>query len=99
MKDRRPRLQGQVVDIIRTGEKRRDKEGDEWEKCIFIIELTGFSKRTPEMKLPETLQGAKVKIVRWCCYDWHYLKGVRATLTPKETERVLKGSLDLTEAK
>ena len=37
-----------------------------------------------------------VRVVRWCCLDWHYRTGVRATLTREETEAVLGGELDLT---
>jgi len=98
LKDKRRRLQGMVKEIIKTGEKKVDDEGNEWEKCIFIIELTGFSKRTPNEVLPQALKRAKVKVIRWCCFDWHYKVGVRATLTPEETERVLAGTLDLTVA-
>ncbi|HDI74378.1 MAG: hypothetical protein DRJ52_01220 [Thermoprotei archaeon] len=90
------KLQGIVVEIERTGEY-RERNGEKWEKCIFTVELIGFSKRTPHEKLPESLKGAKVKIIRWCCYDWHYKISARTTLTPKETERVLKGELDLTK--
>ncbi len=97
VKDTRPRLQGKVIEIVRTGHKKRDEEGNIWEKCIFVIELTGFSKRTPDKKIPNNLKGAKVKVIRWCCFDWHYKLGVRATLTPEETEKVLSGKLDLTK--
>lgn len=96
LKDRRRRLQGIVKEIIKTGEKKTDEEGNKWEKCIFVVELTGFSKRTPKEVLPEDLKGAKVKVVRWCCFDWHYKTNVRTTLTPEETEKVLSGTLDLT---
>ena len=41
------KLQGKVIDIERTGEFRTDKEGEKWERCIFNIEITNFSKRTP----------------------------------------------------
>lgn len=96
LKDKRRRLQGIVREIIKTSEKKIDEERNEWEKCIFIVELTGFSKRTPNEILPEALKGTKVKVVRWCCFDWHYKIGVRITLTPEETEKVLSGTLDLT---
>ncbi len=85
------KLQGTVVEIERTGEYIVDQDGDRWEKCIFTIELTGFSKRTPNEVLPEHLKGKKVKIVRYCCFDWHYKLGVRKTLEPDETEAVLRG--------
>ncbi|MCD6510860.1 MAG: hypothetical protein J7L11_10805 [Thermoprotei archaeon] len=90
------KLQGIVVKIVKTDESKEDEEGNRWQKCIFVVELTGFSKRTPDEKIPDELRGAKVKVVRWCCFDWHYRTGVRVTLTPEETEAVLKGKLDLT---
>jgi hypothetical protein len=37
------------------------------------------------------LAGKEVKLVRWCCHDWHYKTGVKKTLEPDETEAVLKG--------
>ena len=83
------KLQGIVIDVERTGEYITDEEGEKWEKCIFTIELTGFSKRTPNEVLPENLKGKHVKLVRYCLYDWHYKLGVRKTLDPDETEAVL----------
>jgi len=96
LRDRRKRLRGIVREVIKTGEKKVDDEGNVWEKCIFVVELIGFSKRTPEEALPEFLNGVKVKVTRWCCLDWHYKIGVPTTLTPEETEKVLKGTLNLT---
>ncbi|RJS92023.1 hypothetical protein CW705_03270 [Candidatus Bathyarchaeota archaeon] len=85
------KLQGKVVEIERTGETFTDEYGEKWEKCIFTVELTNFSKRTPDEKLPGDLKGKRVKLVRYCCYDWHYKIGVRKTLEPDETEAVLSG--------
>ncbi|MEM2083684.1 MAG: hypothetical protein QXY18_06620 [Nitrososphaerota archaeon] len=90
IEDRRPRLQGIVLSIDKTGEKKIDEEGNEWEKCIFTLELTNFSKRTPELSVPEEIKGKKIKLVRYCCFDWHYKIGIRKTLDPEETEAVLK---------
>ncbi len=90
-KDLRERLQGEVLKIEKTGETRRDEEGNVWEKCVFTIKLTNFSKRTPGRELPKHLEGKVIKLVRWCCFDWHYKVGVKKTLTPEETEAVLKG--------
>jgi len=83
-------LQGKVLSIEKTGEKRIEG-GEEWEKCIFNLELTGFSKRTPEEKLHAETEGKRIKLIRWCCFDWHYRVGVKKTLEPDETEAVLKG--------
>lgn len=76
--------------------KRKDDEGITWEKCIFEIELTGFSRRTPGETFPERLKGKKVKIIRWCAFDWHYKLGVRKTLEPSETETILEGKPTMT---
>jgi len=90
------KLQGIVTKIERTSEY-KDYDSEKWEKCHFTVKLIGFSKRTPDEKLPEDLKGAEVRVVRWCCYDWHYKIGARVTLTPEETERVLQGEKDLTK--
>jgi hypothetical protein len=85
-------LQGSVIAIERTGEKKQDGDGNTWERCIFTIRLTGFSRRTPELQIPPELEGKVVKQVRWCAFDWHYYPpGTRKTLTPEETEAVLAG--------
>ena len=86
------KLQGRVTDIEKTGESITDDEGLKWEKCVFSIELTNFSKRTPEEVVPEEVKGKQVKLVRYCCFDWHYKLGVRKTLEPDETEAVLAGN-------
>jgi hypothetical protein len=83
------KLQGNVIEIEKTGEHVTDDEGDKWEKCIFTVELSNFSKRTPDEVVPKGIKGKKVKLVRYCCYDWHYKLGVRKTLEPDETETVL----------
>jgi len=83
------KLQGRVMDIEGTGEFVTDEEGNKWEKCIFAVELTNFSKRTPEEVVPEEIKGKRVKLVRYCRFDWHYKLGVRKTLEPDETEAIL----------
>lgn len=83
-------LQGKVLSIEKTGEKCA-KGDQEWEKCIFHLELTGFSKRTPGEKLPTETEGKTIKLVRWCRLDWHYKVGIIKTLEPDETETVLEG--------
>jgi len=85
------KLQGRVIDIEKTGESKTDDEGLNWEKCIFTLEITNFSKRTPDEVVPDEIEGKKVKLVRYCCFDWHYKLGVRKTLEPDETEAVLAG--------
>ena len=85
------KLQGIVREIKRTGEFIEDEEGNKWEKCIFTVEITNFSKRVRNEELPEEIKGKKVKLVRYCCFDWHYKIGARKTLEPEETEAVLNG--------
>ncbi|MEM3046620.1 MAG: hypothetical protein QW057_05985 [Candidatus Bathyarchaeia archaeon] len=85
------KLQGIVKSIERTGEKYTDEDGNVWEKSIFTLNLTGFSKRTPDEVLAKELVGKEVKLVRWASFDWHFKLGVRKTLEPDETEAVLKG--------
>ena len=89
--DKARRLQGRVLGIDRRGEKKKDEEGNEWEKCVFTLELVGFSKRTPQEVLSDEMLGKRVKLIRWCCFDWHYKLGVRKTLDVDETEAVLGG--------
>jgi len=88
--DKARRLQGTTIDIQETPETKKDEYNNIWKKCIFTVRLSGFSKRTPNERLPESLRDKDVKLIRWCCFDWHYTKGVRKTLNPEETEAVLK---------
>jgi len=85
------KLRGTVLSVERTGESRVDVDGQRWEKCIFTLRIEGFSKRTPDERLPPELAGREVKLVRWCCHDWHYKTGVKKTLEPDETEALLEG--------
>lgn len=86
------RLQGKVLGVDKTRQTRVDDEGQKWERCVFTLELEAFSKRTPEEIMPLELKGKKVKVVRWCCFDWHYKTGVTKTLEPDETEAVIRGT-------
>lgn len=85
------KLQGIVISVDKTEETQVDHEGQRWQKCIFTLELERFSNRTPEERVPPDLEGKKVKIVRWCYFDWHYKTGVRKTLEADETEDVIAG--------
>lgn len=85
------KLQGTVLNIEKTGDTTVDEEGNKWEKCIFTVKLNNFSKRTPREVMPENLKGKKVKVVRYCCFDWHYKLGIKKTLETDETEAVLEG--------
>ncbi len=85
------KLQGIVTDVEKTGEAMTDKDGIKWEKCVFNVELTNFSRRTLEEVIPTKTKGKKVKLIRYCAFDWHYKIGAKKTLEPEETEAVLKG--------
>jgi hypothetical protein len=86
------RLQGKVLSVEKIDESFVDEDNNTWEKCIFTVEITGFSKRTPEEEVPKSLMGKQVKLVRWCSFDWHYKIGVRKTLEPDETEAVIRNT-------
>jgi hypothetical protein len=85
------KLQVKALEVEKTGDTLKDAEGNTWEKCIFSAKIIGFSKRTPNEVVPETVKSKKVKLVRYCCYDWHYKLGIKKTLEPDETEAVLAG--------
>lgn len=84
------RLKGRVTAVKRTGET-IITDGETWQKCIFTLEVTGFSKRTLLEVVPNDLRGKKIKLVRYCLYDWHYTLGIEKTLSPDETECFLHG--------
>jgi len=84
------RLKGRVIAIEKTGETIA-RDAETWEKCVFTLEVTRFSKRTPLEVVPSDLKGKKIKLVRHCLYDWHYTLGIEKTLSPEETEAVLQG--------
>ena len=84
------RLKGRVIAIEKTGET-IVRDGETWEKCVFTLEVTRLSKRTPFEAVPSDLKGKKIKLVRYCLYDWHYALGIEKTLSPEETEAVLHG--------
>ena len=85
------KLQGKVLEVTKTGEQRKNQDEDVWEKCVFRIKLTHFSKST-HGPLPPNLEGKEIMLVRWCCFDWHYNLGATKTLEPDETEAVIHGS-------
>lgn len=84
------KLQGIVVGIEKTGEF-KDIDDEKWQKCIFTVRITDFSRRTPEEIVPKDIKGKIVRMVRYCCYDWHYKTGFKKTLEPEETESLLNG--------
>ena len=83
------KLKGRVLEVQRTGEKIL-RGGENWEKCIFTLELTRFSGRDA-MPIPSLLRGKVIKLVRFCLYNWHFEKGVEKTLESEETVAVIDG--------
>lgn len=84
------RLKGRVIAVERTGET-IIRDGETWQKCIFTLEVTRFSKRTLLEVVPDDLRGKRIKLLRYCLYDWHYSLGIEKTLSPDETESLLQG--------
>ena len=85
-------LRGVVTDVKRTEDYFIDEDGREWRKCFFSVQLSSFSKRTKNRKLPKKIDGKVVDVVRYCTFDWHFRVGRFITLTPEETVTVLKES-------
>jgi hypothetical protein len=83
------RLKGRVIAVEKTAET-TIRDGETWNKCVFTLEVTRFSKRTPEEIVPSHLKGKLVKLVRYCLYDWHYALGIEKTFTMEETENLLR---------
>jgi len=77
-------LKGIVVKIKKTGRKKRDRRGILWEECIFTVKITKLSRREVGKTIPRELLGKEVKVVRWCCHDWHYKLNVETTLNMDE---------------
>jgi len=84
------KLRGTVLSIERTAEKKKDNEGVVWEKCIFEVEVDGLSKRANNRDFLRKIVGKKVKVVRWCAFDWHYKIGSKITLEPEEVKPLLE---------
>ena len=84
------KLRGTILSIERTAEKKKDNEGVIWEKCIFEVEVDGLSKRANNRDLLKKVMGKKVKVVRWCAFDWHYKIGSKITLELEEVKPLLE---------
>lgn len=80
-----------VSDLIVSGQIMKNADDEKREKCVFIPEPTRLSSRAPAERIPSSLKGEKVKIARYCPYDWHYELDIEKTLEPDETEPVLEG--------
>jgi hypothetical protein len=89
------KLKGRVIAVEKTGET-IIRDGETWQKCIFTLEVTQFSKRTPLEVVPPDLKGKRIRLVRYCLYDWHYTLGVEKTLSADETGSLLQGKLSST---
>lgn len=71
--------------------QQRIKKETNGKNAYSPLNLHAFSKRTPNEILPNNIKGKKVKLVRFCSFDWHYKLGVKKTLDFDETEAVLAG--------
>lgn len=80
------KLKGKVLAVEKTGEIIRIDD-ESWEKCVFTLELTRLSGNIAR-ELPVSLSRKRVKIFRYCLYDWHFMLGVEKTLEPEETEAI-----------
>lgn len=85
------KIQGIVVEAKPIDESRKF-EGQEWRKYIFTLDKLKFSKRVKKERLPASLKGKKVKLIRYTLYDWHNKIGTKKTLTIEETNAVLNGN-------
>jgi predicted GTPase len=86
------KLKGKVIAIEKTGESIR-KDGENWEKCIFTLELTSLSENVVQKQIPASLKGKRVKITRYCFYTWHFMLGIEKTIEPEETEAIFEENL------
>jgi len=86
------KLKGKVTAVEKTGETIK-KDGENWEKCIFTLELTGLSEDGLQKQIPASLKGKRVKITRYCFYNWHFMLGIKKTIEPEETEAIFKGNV------
>jgi len=86
------KLKGKVVAIEKTGGTVR-KDGECWERCIFTLELTGLSENLVQKQIPASLNRKRVKITRYCFYNWHFTLGIEKTIEPEETEAIFEGNL------
>lgn len=84
------KLKGIVLNIQETSEKKRDIENIVWKRCILEVRIIGLSKRSRKGELEEEflkkIIGKKVKVTRWCAFDWHYVTGTTITLDLDEVK-------------
>ena len=81
------KLKGKVLAVEKTGEIIRIDD-ENWEKCVFTLELTRLSGNIAREQIPVSLKGRRVKIIRYCLYDWHYMLGVEKTIEAEETKAI-----------
>jgi len=85
------RLKGKVLAVEKTTEV-ENRKGEKWVKCIFTLQLIGFSRDPSGELIPQSMKKKRIKLVRYCLYDWHYKLGTEKTLEPDETAAILAGN-------
>jgi len=78
------KLRAIVTNVEKTSEKYKNQYDTVWEKYVIEVEIIGASKRFKDEALLQRLMGRRVKITRWCAYDWHCKIGSRITLDVEE---------------
>jgi len=80
------KLRAIVTNVEKTSEKYKNQYDTVWEKYVIEVEIIGASKRFKDEALLQRLIGKRVKIIRWCAYDWHCKIGSRITLDVEELQ-------------
>jgi len=70
--DSRRRLKGIAVNLEETGETRTDDERTNWHRCIFTVELAGFSSRPSSLMTPKPC--SRVRRSTPCSSDTAWMK-------------------------
>ena len=55
--------------------------------------LTCLSEGDFQKQIHAALKGKRVKITRYCFYNWHFMLGIEKTIEPEETEAIFKGNV------
>jgi hypothetical protein len=80
------KLRAIITNVEKTSEKYEDQYYTVWEKCIIEVEIIGASKMFEDEALLKKFMNRKVRITRWCAYDWHCKVGSKITLDAEEIQ-------------
>jgi hypothetical protein len=78
------KLRAIITNVEKTSEKCKDQYDTVWEKCIIEVEIIGASRRFKNKAFLKKFMNRKVRITRWCAYDWHCKVGSKITLDAEE---------------